>query len=228
MLFWSLDSLAASRLEGSEGGVGPFWSPDGASLGYFGGGMLRVVDLRSGTTRKLCPTRRTGGGTWTTKNVIVYSPDFLSSPLFKVSAEGGPCTQLTKYRPGESIHRRPSARVPAPAVRGSWPRARNPAAHRSQRRAADCRLETIGYGGLQRRLRRARPRAVSAVVLGASRDRGWGAYGLLGRQGEASASASGMGPNDAGRQRVLRPCRRAPTADTPCGPGVVVLVIARS
>lgn len=105
----SLDSLAARRLEGSEGGSGPFWSPDGASLGYFGGGQLRVVDLRSGATRKLCPARRAGGGTWTTKNVIVYSPDFLSSPLFKVSAEGGPCTQLTKYRPGESIHRRPSA-----------------------------------------------------------------------------------------------------------------------
>ncbi len=104
----SLDSITATRLEGSEGGAGPFWSPDGTSLGYFGGGQLRIVDLRSGTTRKLCPTRRAGGGTWTTKNVIVYSPDFLSSPLFKVSAAGGPCTQLTKYRPGESIHRRPS------------------------------------------------------------------------------------------------------------------------
>ncbi|HEV7367106.1 MAG TPA: protein kinase [Gemmatimonadales bacterium] len=105
----SLDSLTASRVDGTETGSGPFWSPDGGALGYFAKGQLWVADLRAGTQRALCTASRPGGGTWTRDGVIVYSPDFLSVPLFKVPAAGGPCTQLTRFRPGESVHRRPSA-----------------------------------------------------------------------------------------------------------------------
>jgi eukaryotic-like serine/threonine-protein kinase len=105
----SLDSLAATRIDGTDGGSGPFWSPDGGSFGYFAGGQLWVVDLRAGARHALCPTPRPGGGAWTRDGLIVYSPDFLSVPLFKVPAAGGPCTQLTRFRPGESVHRRPSA-----------------------------------------------------------------------------------------------------------------------
>ena len=105
----ALDSLAAARVDGTDGGSGPFWSPDGGSLGYFAGGQLRVVDLHSGTHRALCPASRPGGGTWSSSGLIAYSPDFLSVPLFKVEADGGPCTPLTRFRPGESVHRRPSA-----------------------------------------------------------------------------------------------------------------------
>jgi eukaryotic-like serine/threonine-protein kinase len=112
MAIWvrALDTLGATRIGGTEGASGPFWSPDGSSLGYFAGGQLRLVDLRSGTRRALCPaSNRPGGGTWTSHDVIVYSPDFLSVPLFQVPAAGGACTQVTQYRPGESVHRRPSA-----------------------------------------------------------------------------------------------------------------------
>jgi Tol biopolymer transport system component/tRNA A-37 threonylcarbamoyl transferase component Bud32 len=106
----ALDTLGASRVEGTEGGSGPFWSPDGLSLGYFGGAQLRVVDVRSGSRRALCPaSSRAGGGTWTRNGVIVYSADFLSVPLFQVPAAGGACIPATKYRAGESVHRRPSA-----------------------------------------------------------------------------------------------------------------------
>jgi len=105
-----LDTLGATRLGGTDGATGPFWSPDAGALGYFAGGQLRVLDLRSGTRRALCPaSNRPGGGTWTRTGVIVYSPDFLSVPLFQVSATGGACTPATRYRPGESVHRRPSA-----------------------------------------------------------------------------------------------------------------------
>ncbi|HZI74364.1 MAG TPA: hypothetical protein VFD73_10135, partial [Gemmatimonadales bacterium] len=102
--------LGASRLDGTEGGSGPFWSPDGEALAYFGGGQLRVIDLRSGSRRALCPaSSRPGGGTWTPSGIIVYSGDFLSVPLFQVPATGGSCTPASRYRPGESVHRRPSA-----------------------------------------------------------------------------------------------------------------------
>jgi eukaryotic-like serine/threonine-protein kinase len=106
----ALDTLGATRIEGTEGATGPFWSPDGQSLGYFAGSQLRVVDLRSGARRTLCrASNRPGGGTWTNNGVIVFSPDFLSVPLFQVPAAGGACTPATRYRPGESVHRRPSA-----------------------------------------------------------------------------------------------------------------------
>ena len=102
-----LDSLTPTRVEGTEGASGPFWSPDGSMLGYFAGGQLRVMDLQGGSRRALCPAPRPGGGTWTPQGLIVYSPDFLSVPLFKVSAGGGPCTALTSFRGNEAVHRRP-------------------------------------------------------------------------------------------------------------------------
>ena len=104
-----LNELTASRLDGTDGGSGPFWSPDGNSLGFFAGGELRVLDLRNGVRRALCPAPRPAGGTWSTSGVIVYSPDFFSAPLFKVPAAGGQCTQLTRFRRDDFDHRRPSA-----------------------------------------------------------------------------------------------------------------------
>ena len=104
-----LDTITATRIDGTDGGSIPFWSPDGASLGYFSRGQLHVVELRAGTQRTLCPALRPGGGTWTPSGTIVYSPDFLGLPLYKVPAKGGTCTQLTRYRPGEFDHRRPVA-----------------------------------------------------------------------------------------------------------------------
>ena len=104
-----LDALEASRVAGTEGGAGPFWSPDGNSLGFFAAGELRVIDLRNGVGRTLCPAPRPAGATWTPSGVIVYSPDFFSAPLFKVPAAGGRCTQLTQFRSSDFDHRRPSA-----------------------------------------------------------------------------------------------------------------------
>ena len=105
----ALDDFAATRVDGTDGGSGPFWSPDGTSLGFFASGELRVVALRGGGRRTLCAAPRPGGGTWSPSGTIVYSPDFLGVPLYRVPAAGGPCTQLTRYRPGDFDHRRPSA-----------------------------------------------------------------------------------------------------------------------
>ena len=104
-----LDVGTATRVSGTDGGSVPFWSPDGSSLGFFSRGQLHVAELRAGTQRTLCSAPRPGGGTWTTSGTIVYSPDFLGVPLYKVPAAGGTCTQLTRYRPGDFDHRRPVA-----------------------------------------------------------------------------------------------------------------------
>ena len=104
-----LDQETATRVEGTDGGSAPFWAPDGGSLGFFSRGQLRVAELRLGTQRALCAASRPGGGAWTPSGTIVYSPDFLGIPLFKVPAAGGECAQLTHYRPGDFDHRRPVA-----------------------------------------------------------------------------------------------------------------------
>ncbi len=102
-----LSSLLATRVDGTDGASGPFWSPDGTSLGFFAGGELKTLDLEQGTPRTLCPVSWAGGAAWTETGTIVYSPNFLG-PLYKVAADGGACTQLTRLRPGEFGHRTPS------------------------------------------------------------------------------------------------------------------------
>ena len=73
-----LDSLTARPVDGTEGASRPFWSPDGAALGFFAAGQLQTVDLRrGGPARTLCPVSRPSGGTWTSAGVIIYGPDFL-------------------------------------------------------------------------------------------------------------------------------------------------------
>ena len=105
-----LDGQLPAPVSGTENGTGPFWSPDGASLGFFAGGRLKIVELRGGSPRVLCAALRAGGGTWTKDGVIVYAPNIIvGSPLFRVASAGGPCTQLTRLRPSDGDHRRPSA-----------------------------------------------------------------------------------------------------------------------
>jgi tRNA A-37 threonylcarbamoyl transferase component Bud32 len=105
----ALDARTATFVPGTEGGYGPFWSPDGASLGFFAGGKLKVVELPGGTPRILCPAPRSGGGTWTADGTIVFTPNVVGVPLYHVAASGGPCTELTRFRPGDVDHRRPFA-----------------------------------------------------------------------------------------------------------------------
>jgi eukaryotic-like serine/threonine-protein kinase len=48
-----IDSLAAQALPGTEGAANPFWSPDGAKVGFFSNGKLKSFDLLSGAAQTL-------------------------------------------------------------------------------------------------------------------------------------------------------------------------------
>ena len=107
-LLWvrSLDTLAGQALEGTEGVLRPFWSPDSRFLGFFGGGKLKKIEVSGGPAITLCDVPDGFGGTWSRDGVIVYAPA-VASALQKVSASGGEPTEATTLGPGELGHRMP-------------------------------------------------------------------------------------------------------------------------
>ena len=96
----SLDTLEARALTGTEGGFAPFWSPDNRSLGFFGGGKLKRIDLAGGPSIALCDAQPGLSGAWSPQGVIVFSPGG-GTALLKVPASGGqpqPATTLARRR----------------------------------------------------------------------------------------------------------------------------------
>jgi hypothetical protein len=92
----TLDTLASVPIRGSEGGHNPFFSPDGASVGYFEGTDLKRIPLEGGvpTTVLAGPRARGGAGAvWLSDDTIVFAA--LSQGLIRVPASGGEARLLT-------------------------------------------------------------------------------------------------------------------------------------
>ena len=53
------DEVVARPLAGTEGGSGPFFSPDGASIGFVANGQLRRVPSTGGASLKLADSIKT-------------------------------------------------------------------------------------------------------------------------------------------------------------------------
>ena len=99
------------QLVGTAEAIFPFWSPDGASVGFFSGGALKRIDLASKAVRKLAPAIAGRGGAWSPNGTIVFAPD-IGGPLQRVAAVGGAVEQATQ--------------APRGAARGSVATHRNP------------------------------------------------------------------------------------------------------
>ena len=96
------------RMEGADGAEFPFWSPDGASLGFFSDGKLKRIDLGSMAVRSLADAPAGRGGSWNRRGSIVFAPD-IYGPLMRVDAAGGvaePAT-TTPDSLGRISHRNP-------------------------------------------------------------------------------------------------------------------------
>jgi serine/threonine-protein kinase len=104
------------QLPGTEGGISPFWSPDGASIGFFADRKLKRLDLNGLGTRSrdfqrlampstLCDVRSQRGGTWGPDDTIVFAP--FPGGLKRISAKGGAVTSFTYLEAGEPHHVRP-------------------------------------------------------------------------------------------------------------------------
>lgn len=120
-------SLESAPLPGTEGALGPFFSPDGAWIAFFAAGKLKAIPVGGGAVRTITETEVGFGGVWAGDNTIIYAPNNASA-LMRVSADGGtpqPVTSLDTTR-GEFSHRWPDLLPDGTSVvftvgtEGSW------------------------------------------------------------------------------------------------------------
>jgi Tol biopolymer transport system component len=102
----TLGRLDATPLAGTEGAVGPFFSPDGAWIGFFADRRLKRVPAGGGAAVDITavsgyPT----GASWGKDNRIVFAAGYLS-PLWVVDSRGGTAESLTTLTSGQG-HRFP-------------------------------------------------------------------------------------------------------------------------
>ena len=82
-----IGSSSVTLLPGTQGASYPFWSPDNAYVGFFANGKLQKMAVAGGTLQVLATASAGRGGSWGSKNVIIYSPD-AQSPLQRINADG--------------------------------------------------------------------------------------------------------------------------------------------
>jgi aminoglycoside phosphotransferase (APT) family kinase protein len=104
-----LGSTAAQPLAGTEGAAVPFWSPDSRSIAFYSRPNLKKIDAAGGPVTMLASIGEVNpqGGAWSSDGTIVFTRGSIGEGLYQVSAAGGPVTSLTRYQPGENIHRWP-------------------------------------------------------------------------------------------------------------------------
>jgi Tol biopolymer transport system component len=84
-----LDSDRFERMEGTQGAQQPFWSPDGAQIGFFAEGKLKKMKMPHGPPEILCdtPTDTARGGSWSSKGVILFGVNLKG--MMKIPETGG-------------------------------------------------------------------------------------------------------------------------------------------
>jgi serine/threonine-protein kinase len=101
-----IDQLDASPIPGTDDAYMPFFSPDGAWVGFFADGKLKKVALAGGPPLTITETPgSTGGASWGPNDLILFAPS-RNSGLFRVSAAGGvpQATSTPDDKRGETAH----------------------------------------------------------------------------------------------------------------------------
>ena len=82
-------------LAGTQGASYPFWSPDGAYVGFFATGKLQKIAVAGGAPQALTNALAGRGGSWGNQNVILYAPD-PSGGIWRVNADGSGAAPVTE------------------------------------------------------------------------------------------------------------------------------------
>jgi eukaryotic-like serine/threonine-protein kinase len=89
-----LGSLESRLLPGTQGGEGPFWSPDSRYIAFGIGNQLKKIDVTGGSPQTLCEiVGEVNSGTWNKHGVIVFGNNYGPAP--RVSEAGGVPVNLT-------------------------------------------------------------------------------------------------------------------------------------
>ena len=104
----ALDEPEAKPLEGTEGGDGPFFSPDGQWIGFFADGKLRKVTVNGAAVETLADVTSHRGGDWADDGFLYFAPTNVGG-IWRVPERGGAAAQYTRLEAtaGEISHRWP-------------------------------------------------------------------------------------------------------------------------
>ena len=138
-----IDELAATPLAGTSGATSPFFSPDGAWIGFFADGRLRRVPAEGGAAVDIAEAVGAAvGASWGEDGRIVFAFGW-RSPLWAVPASGGRAEIIAPLDPerGETYMRQPeltsrrTRRLARAAVEGRECRRRDRPSERTARDA---------------------------------------------------------------------------------------------
>jgi serine/threonine-protein kinase len=97
----SFERLDDTPIAGTEGGFGPFFSPDGEWLGFFTSREMLKVSLSGGPPLTITPaTPVAGGATWAADGSVIFAATN-NRGLSRVPSGGGPIEELTPLGKGE-------------------------------------------------------------------------------------------------------------------------------
>lgn len=98
-----LDQAKATELPGTENAYGPFFSPNGLSVGFFASGKLKKINLDGGDSVILCDAPAGRGATWSEDGNIVAALDVVRGLDMIPSAEGSPLPSRKSNRVSPDI-----------------------------------------------------------------------------------------------------------------------------
>ncbi|HSY51762.1 MAG TPA: protein kinase [Thermoanaerobaculia bacterium] len=94
----------AKPLESTTLVSGPFWSPDGRSIGFLDGSKLKTVAIDDGTPQTVCDATTGGlGATWMADGTIVFAQVPTSHGMFAVPSGGGTPRKLFAMKEGTDV-----------------------------------------------------------------------------------------------------------------------------
>ena len=101
-----LDRSEATPLPGTEGAIGPFFSPDGAWIGFWADNKIKKIPAVGGPPSTICdvPPGRGWGASWADDDTIFFASN---AGISRVSAAGG--TPVTVTQPGGKRHLLPQS-----------------------------------------------------------------------------------------------------------------------
>jgi len=103
----ALDQIEARPLAGTDNANTPFFSPDGAWVGFWANGALKKIPLAGGGATTICESLAIFGASWGSNDVILFARE--NGGILQVAASGGTPSPITKVdgNAGEVSHRLP-------------------------------------------------------------------------------------------------------------------------